>query len=98
RHDGIVCGGPVRHPRIRWAHAGSREPAGRRLSVAHPVRDDRAWNMSGSRYAAAGVDLSQAEAAKERIGRAVAGTRTALSLGEEIGRASCRERGWRAEA
>ncbi|HLS47290.1 MAG TPA: phosphoribosylformylglycinamidine cyclo-ligase [Gemmatimonadales bacterium] len=38
--------------------------------------------MSGSRYAAAGVDLSQAEAAKERIGRAVAGTRTALSLGE----------------
>jgi phosphoribosylformylglycinamidine cyclo-ligase len=37
--------------------------------------------MSESRYAAAGVDLARGEAAKERIGRAVAGTRTALSLG-----------------
>jgi phosphoribosylformylglycinamidine cyclo-ligase len=32
-------------------------------------------------YAAAGVDLAGAEAAKERIGTAVAGTRTALSVG-----------------
>lgn len=38
--------------------------------------------MSESQYAAAGVDLAQADAAKARIGRAVAGTRTALSLGE----------------
>ena len=38
--------------------------------------------MSGPQYAAAGVDLAQADAAKARIGRAVAGTRTALSLGE----------------
>lgn len=38
--------------------------------------------MTGSQYAAAGVDLARAEAAKERIGRAVATTRTALSLGE----------------
>jgi len=38
--------------------------------------------MSGSRYADAGVDLVRAEAAKERIGRAVAATRTPLSLGE----------------
>ncbi|HEX6644433.1 MAG TPA: phosphoribosylformylglycinamidine cyclo-ligase [Gemmatimonadales bacterium] len=38
--------------------------------------------MTGPQHAAAGVDLAQAEAAKERIGRAVAGTRTALSLGE----------------
>jgi phosphoribosylformylglycinamidine cyclo-ligase len=38
--------------------------------------------MSASRYAAAGVDLQQADDAKERIGRLVAGTRTALSLGE----------------
>ncbi len=38
--------------------------------------------MSESRYAAAGVDLQQAEDAKARIGRIVAGTRTALSLGE----------------
>ncbi len=38
--------------------------------------------MSGSQYAAAGVDLARADAAKERIGRAVAGTRTGLSLGE----------------
>lgn len=38
--------------------------------------------MSGPQYAAAGVDLVQADAAKARIGRAVAGTRTALSLGE----------------
>lgn len=37
--------------------------------------------MSGAEYAAAGVDLAQADAAKERIGRSVAGTRTALSLG-----------------
>ncbi len=37
--------------------------------------------MSGAQYAAAGVDLAQADAAKERIGRSVAGTRTALSLG-----------------
>lgn len=37
--------------------------------------------MSGSQYAAAGVDLVRADAAKERIGLAVAGTRTALSLG-----------------
>ncbi|MBA3346277.1 MAG: phosphoribosylformylglycinamidine cyclo-ligase [Gemmatimonadales bacterium] len=34
-----------------------------------------------SRYAQAGVDLAGAEAAKARIGRAVAGTRTALSVG-----------------
>jgi phosphoribosylformylglycinamidine cyclo-ligase len=38
--------------------------------------------VSASRYAAAGVDLQQADDAKERIGRLVAGTRTALSLGE----------------
>ncbi len=35
----------------------------------------------GGRYAAAGVDLAGAETAKERIGRLVAGTRTALSMG-----------------
>jgi phosphoribosylformylglycinamidine cyclo-ligase len=33
-------------------------------------------------YAAAGVDLSAAEEAKERIGRLVAGTRTPLSVGQ----------------
>ena len=38
--------------------------------------------MSGAQYAAAGVDLAHAEAAKARIGRSVAGTRTPLSLGE----------------
>jgi phosphoribosylformylglycinamidine cyclo-ligase len=38
--------------------------------------------MTDSQYAAAGVDLRTAEEAKERIGRLVAGTRTALSLGE----------------
>lgn len=38
--------------------------------------------MTGSQYAAAGVDLARAEAAKARIGRAVAMTRTPLSLGE----------------
>ena len=41
--------------------------------------------MSGSResrqYAAAGVDLADAESAKERIGRMVASTRTALTAG-----------------
>ena len=37
--------------------------------------------MTDAQYAAAGVDLAQADAAKARIGRAVAGTRTALSLG-----------------
>lgn len=37
--------------------------------------------MTESQYAAAGVDLTQAEAAKEQIGRLVAGTRTALSVG-----------------
>lgn len=37
--------------------------------------------MSGSQYAAAGVDLQQAEDAKERIGRLVAATRTPLSVG-----------------
>lgn len=37
--------------------------------------------MTEPRYAAAGVDLAQAEDAKQRIGRLVAGTRTALSLG-----------------
>jgi len=37
--------------------------------------------MTERQYAAAGVDLESAEAAKERIGRLVAGTRTALSLG-----------------
>jgi phosphoribosylformylglycinamidine cyclo-ligase len=36
---------------------------------------------TAGRYAAAGVDLAGAETAKERIGRLVAGTRTALSLG-----------------
>lgn len=36
----------------------------------------------GGQYAAAGVDLAGAESAKERIGRLVAGTRTALSVGE----------------
>ena len=38
--------------------------------------------MSENQYAAAGVDLQQADDAKERIGRLVAGTRTALSVGE----------------
>jgi len=38
--------------------------------------------VSDSQYAAAGVDLARGDAAKERIGRAVAGTRTPLSLGE----------------
>jgi phosphoribosylformylglycinamidine cyclo-ligase len=37
--------------------------------------------VTGAQYAAAGVDLAQADAAKERIGRSVAGTRTELSLG-----------------
>lgn len=37
--------------------------------------------MSVRQYAAAGVDLQSAEAAKERIGRLVAGTRTPLALG-----------------
>jgi len=37
---------------------------------------------AGGQYAAAGVDLAGAETAKERIGRLVAGTRTALSVGE----------------
>lgn len=37
--------------------------------------------MSDSRYAAAGVDLHQAEQAKDRIGVLVASTRTALSVG-----------------
>ncbi|HEU4828874.1 MAG TPA: phosphoribosylformylglycinamidine cyclo-ligase [Gemmatimonadales bacterium] len=38
--------------------------------------------MTGAQYAAAGVDLAQADAAKARIAQSVAGTRTALSLGE----------------
>lgn len=38
--------------------------------------------MTGSQYAAAGVDLSQAEATKEQIGGLVAGTRTPLSVGQ----------------
>jgi phosphoribosylformylglycinamidine cyclo-ligase len=37
--------------------------------------------VSGPQYAAAGVDLVSAEAAKEQIGRLVAGTRTAHSVG-----------------
>lgn len=37
--------------------------------------------MSGSQYAAAGVNLQTADAAKARIGQLVAGTRTALSVG-----------------
>ncbi len=37
---------------------------------------------AATEYAAAGVDLARADAAKERIGRAVAGTRTALSVGQ----------------
>lgn len=39
-------------------------------------------NRSANQYASAGVDLAGAEAAKARIGAAVSGTRTALSLGE----------------
>jgi phosphoribosylformylglycinamidine cyclo-ligase len=37
---------------------------------------------AGSEYAAAGVDLNAAEAAKQRIGELVAGTRTPLSAGK----------------
>ena len=37
--------------------------------------------MTKSQYAAAGVDLSQAEAATARIGHLVAGARTSLSVG-----------------
>jgi phosphoribosylformylglycinamidine cyclo-ligase len=37
---------------------------------------------AATEYAAAGVDLARADAAKARIGQAVAGTRTALSLGD----------------
>lgn len=36
---------------------------------------------AATEYAAAGVDLARADAAKARIGQAVAGTRTALSVG-----------------
>ena len=39
-------------------------------------------NKPASQYASAGVDLAGAEAAKARIGEAVSGTRTSLSLGE----------------
>lgn len=38
--------------------------------------------MTDSRYAAAGVDLAQADQAKSRIGELVSATRTSLSLGE----------------
>jgi phosphoribosylformylglycinamidine cyclo-ligase len=38
--------------------------------------------MTGRQYAAAGVDLESAEAAKARIGELVAGTRTELSVGQ----------------
>ena len=38
--------------------------------------------MSRSRYAESGVDLARADAAKERIGHAVAATRTSLSTGK----------------
>jgi phosphoribosylformylglycinamidine cyclo-ligase len=38
--------------------------------------------MTGRQYAAAGVDLESAEAAKARIGELVAGTRTGLSVGQ----------------
>jgi phosphoribosylformylglycinamidine cyclo-ligase len=38
--------------------------------------------VSGRQYAAAGVDLAGAEAAKARIGALVAGTRTPLSVGQ----------------
>jgi len=38
-------------------------------------------SQHGRQYAEAGVDLAQAERAKQRIGRAVASTRTPLSLG-----------------
>ncbi|MCA9763680.1 MAG: phosphoribosylformylglycinamidine cyclo-ligase, partial [Gemmatimonadetes bacterium] len=37
--------------------------------------------MTDSRYARAGVDLAQADDAKARIGRLVAGTATPLTLG-----------------
>lgn len=37
--------------------------------------------MTDSQYAAAGVDLTQAELAKQQIGQLVAGTRTPLSVG-----------------
>lgn len=38
--------------------------------------------MTDRQYASAGVDLETAEAAKQQIGRLVAGTRTSLSLGQ----------------
>ena len=50
----------------------------RRAGRAGAVSEGR----GGGQYAAAGVDLAGAETAKERIGRLVAGTRTALSVGE----------------
>ena len=37
---------------------------------------------SAGEYAAAGVDLARGDEAKARIGAAVAGTRTALSVGQ----------------
>ena len=37
--------------------------------------------MTESQYAAAGVDLTEADLAKAEIGRLVAGTRTPLSVG-----------------
>ncbi len=42
---------------------------------------DAASATAATEYAAAGVDLARADAAKARIGEAVAGTRTALSVG-----------------
>ena len=38
-------------------------------------------SQESRQYTAAGVDLAGAETAKERIGRLVAGTRTALTAG-----------------
>ena len=59
-------------------HAGRRGAAGARLPGSHPREPGRGARVTSAtgEYAAAGVDLDSAEAAKARIGELVAGTRT----------------------
>ena len=87
RGHGVVRGLAFRYPRFRRGDDRRCRGPGARLPRSHPRG---AWRNryrrqgrgpAGPSYAAAGVDLAAADDAKERIGRLVAGTRTALSVG-----------------
>src|SRR5690606_11504213 len=82
RNDGLVLRVGLRRAGLPGCQLGRRGAARSALRPSHPDSSSGAGRVTDQRqYAAAGVDLQQADDAKARICRLVSGTRTALSVG-----------------